>query len=634
MGEDDVALIRGKASDLLVQANAGQLHRRLREQAHHRFTHGIGPGEVNSWERSLPILLRDLVDAGLDEVEVLIEHKLPHSPKRVDAVLCGTHPHSGEASYVLVELKQWSKAELVAADLVYQASYREPVLHPAEQAHRYRQYLVDETPALADRPDAVHGIAYLHNARRSDISTLLRYEPAPHVRMYTLDDKAGLRDHLRALLDPGGERDATVKAADAFLSFEHAPAKPLLDLAAKEIREREQFVLLDEQQVAYRTVMNAIERARTANNRTVVVVVGGAGSGKSVIALSLVGELARRGRRVQHATGSGAFTRTLRKVAGSRNSRVQSLFKFFHNYMEADPRELDVLVCDEAHRLREKSVNRWTKRDVRERARPQVDELVDVAWTPVFLLDEHQTVRPDELGSQEEITAAAQALGCSVEVVNLSGQYRCGGSAVYDTWVARLLGIAEEPPAPWSEVSAGSDDEFRVSSAAGPRALESWLSQQAAEHGGTARATAGYCWPWSDPVQTEDGRALVPDVKIGDWERPWNAKPEKRVPDAPESYFWASDPRGFGQVGCVYTAQGFEYDWAGVILGPDFVRRDGRWVALREHSRDSQVKRADDQDFPDLIRNTYKVLLTRGMRGVRVYSTDPETQRFLEAMTR
>jgi uncharacterized protein len=102
----------------------------------------------------------------------------------------------------------------------------------------------------------------------------------------------------------------------------------------------------------------------------------------------------------------------------------------------------------------------------------------------------------------------------------------------------------------------------------------------------------------------------------------------------PESHYWASDERGFGQVGCVYTAQGFEYDWAGVIFGPDFVRRDDRWVAVRECSHDPAVKKAEDANFHDLIRNTYKVLLTRGMRGVCVYSTDPETQEYLEKMAR
>ncbi|NYH77243.1 hypothetical protein FHR84_000557 [Actinopolyspora biskrensis] len=536
---------------------------------------------------------------------------------------------------MLVELKQWSAVEEVLGDLVRVSNYgQDPVLHPVDQVRRYCQYLVDSTPALAARPDSVHGITYLHNARNSDVSTLRDQALDEYGRLFTLDDRGALVAHLQARLDRTGDGDAARNAADEFLDFHHAPSKPLLKLAAKEIREREQFVLLDEQKVAFETVMQAVRNARAANTRTAVVVLGGPGSGKSVIALNLVGELARKGRTVHHATGSSAFTRTLRKIAGSRSTRVQGLFKYFNNYVDSDPRELDVLVCDEAHRIRETSVNRFTKKEVRAQAGRQINELIDVASVPVFLLDENQIVRPGEMGSLEEITTAAKVQGCGVEIVRLEGQFRCGGSAVFDTWVSRLLGLERAAPTSWSGLSSSTDDDFVVASVSSPQEMEAWLRNRQSEHGGTARIAAGYCWPWSDPIETEHGKRLVDDVVIGDWKRPWNAKPEKRVPDAPESYFWASDERGFGQVGCIYTAQGFEYDWAGVIIGPDLVRRDGQWIARRDHSFDPAVRKADEIHFAGLIRNTYKVLLTRGMSGVCVYSPDPETQEFLEQVTR
>ncbi|NIH86123.1 DNA/RNA helicase domain-containing protein [Amycolatopsis granulosa] len=625
-----MALVRHSAAHLLAEANTGQLPRTLNDQAGFQWGHRVAASEVRSWAGSLPPFLADVVDAGLGRVEVLLEHRLPHSPKRVDVVLCGVHPRTGAASYVLVELKQWSKAESLAADLVLIDSRREPVLHPVEQVRRYCEYLLDSTPALAEAPNALHGIAYLHNAESAGVPTLHQYQPSEFGSLFTMDDKAKLADRLRAVLDPGADRDAARRAADEFLGFTHAPTKPLLDLAAREIQEREQFVLLDEQQVAVELVRQAVERARAAQTRTVVVVLGGPGSGKSVIALSLLGELARAGRRVHHATGSSAFTNTMRRIAGRRNRRVQTLFKYFNDYLESAPRELDVLICDEAHRIRETSVKRYTKRHVREKAGRQIDELISVASVPVFLLDENQTVRPGEMGSLAEITAAAEALGCRLEVVRLSGQFRCGGSDAFDTWVARLLGLDRLPPIPWSKLAG--DDEFVVTASPSPSGLEAWLRQRMDDLGGTGRLSAGYCWRWSDPESTADGRRLVPDVVIGGWARPWNAKPGQRVPDAPESYYWASDERGFGQVGCIYTAQGFEYDWSGVIFGPDLVRRDGRWVARREYSHDPAARRADDLEFGRLVRNTYKVLLTRGMRGTCVYSTDPETQAFLAEM--
>ncbi|MGW3545286.1 DNA/RNA helicase domain-containing protein [Nocardia niigatensis] len=634
-----MALVRQGAEFLLGEATAGRLAQQLSDQALHQWEQRIGTGEVKSWMHSLPVFLADLVDAGLGDVEVLLEHKLPHSPKRVDVVLCGVHPRSGTPSFVIVELKQWSKAEAVAEELVSIAAYSEPTLHPVEQVRAYCQYLTDSTPALADRPGLLHGLAYLHNARTADVQSLKLSKADDFGRLFTMDDKGDMISLLRSLLRTDGGRDAARSAADEFLCFEHAPSKPLLDLAAREVQEREQYVLLDEQRVAYELVLQAAERARIARRQTAVVVLGGPGSGKSVIALSLLGELARRGRRVHHATGSSAFTNTMRKVAASRNPRVRTVFKFFNSYMDSQPRELDVLICDEAHRIRETSVNRYTRAALRERSRRQISELIDAAWVPVFLLDEHQIVRPGEMGSLREIQAAVTAADCELEIVRLDGQFRCGGSDAFDTWVRRLLGLstpgsAVEPPISWSQLTAGIDDDFRVTSAASPMGLEAWLQTQHETHGGTARMAAGYCWPWSDPAHDAGGKRLVDDVRIGDWSRPWNAKPDKRVPGVPDSFYWASDERGFGQVGCVYTAQGFEYDWAGIIFGDDFVWRGDRWVAQPKFSHDPALRRTESMNFSALIRNTYKVLLTRGMQGACVYSTDPETQEFLERMAR
>ncbi|MDX3662745.1 DUF2075 domain-containing protein [Streptomyces sp. ID05-26A] len=628
-----MALVRQSAEALLADALADRLHTVLAEQARIQFEAGVGNGEVRSWRNSLPAFLSDLVDAGLGHVEVLLEHKLPHSPMRVDVVLCGQHPGHGAPSYVLVELKQWSKAEPYGEDLVRIDHYTQPVLHPVEQVRRYCEYLVDSTPALAEQPDRVHGVAYLHNARAAGVWRISQYAVDEFGELYTLDSKSKLIDRLRALLDrDSATRDGARQAADEFLGMRHAPSKPLLAAAAKEIQDREQFLLLDQQQVAYRLVTMAVDKARASRTQTVVIVLGGPGSGKSVIALSLLGELARQGREVYHATGSSSFTSTMRRHAGHRNPRVQKMFKYFNNFVEAEPRGLHVLICDEAHRIRETSVNRYTKREVRDKARRQIEELIDAAWVPVFLLDEDQTVRPGEMGSRSEIEAAAAAAGCAVEVVELGGQFRCGGSEFFDAWVAKLLGIKGKPTA-WSTLVTRTDDEFVVRSAESPREMEAWLLDRQAKYGGTARIAAGYCWRWSDPVTESGTKVLVPDVRIGDWERPWNAKPDHRVPDAPASHFWASDERGFGQVGCVYTAQGFEYDWAGVIFGNDYVWRDDHWEPRPQHSHDPAVKKADGLHFGRLIRNTYKVLLTRGMRGVCVFSEDPETQEYLRTMS-
>lgn len=629
-----MALFRDNAGSLLVKAEAKELHELLAQQARIQFNAGTGVSELRSWELSLPEFLADLQYAGLGHVEVLLEHKLPYTPKRVDALLCGVHPTTRKPSYVLVELKQWTNAESIGDDLVRVPQYGQPVLHPAEQVRRYCQQLVDFTPMLANGHGGVWGLAYLHNAGASGWR-LSQYTVDEYGQLYTRDRRQEFLDRLTTLLDTDPTTAAASgHAADDLLSAYVTPSKQLLQHAAAEIKEREQFVLLDEQQVAYTTVEQAVERADRDNSKTVVIVIGGPGSGKSVIALSLLGNLGRKGRSVLHATGSSSFTNTMRKiVVGSRSTRAQQMFVYFNTFIGEPPNSLDMLICDEAHRIRETSVNRFTKADKRDKAKRQVQELIDVARTPVFLLDEQQVVRPGEMGTEAEIRDAAQAAGCRVEVVRLEGQFRCGGSQVYDQWVLRLLGLSSMEPVPWSELTTGTDESYQVAALPTPESLESWLLARRPDTGDTARIAAGYCWRWSDPEVVDGHKRLVDDVVIGEWRRPWNAKPEKPVPDAPASHYWASDTRGFGQVGCIYTAQGFEYDWSGVIFGDDFVRRDGKWVARRERSFDGQVKKASEQEFPALVRNTYKVLLTRGMKATAVYSTDPETQAFMEEMT-
>lgn len=616
-----MTLLRRSAASLASELSTGDsVVEHMMGQMIFRMGHRPGHSEVTSWRSSLPVLANDLVDAGLGNVEVLVEHHLPLTSQRADVVLAGAHPSTGEPSYVIVELKQWSSARSWEGnvDLVDVPGVRGgPRQHPVKQVRGYCDYLVDFTRSLQDQPDAVAGVAYLHNATSPEsIADLQRYPMDLRGRLFTAATRGQLLRFLRQRLSPD---HPGAPFADALISSKVAPSLQLLKVAADEVRDREQFRLLGKQQLAVDLVLHEVEQSRRADRKSVIVVTGGPGSGKSVIALSLLGELARRGRSVLHATGSRPFTQTLRQVAGRRAPQVRSLFKYFNQFMSAEQNGLDVLLLDEAHRIRQTSVDRYTKADLRT-DRPQVDELIAAARVPVFLLDENQVVRPGEMGSLEQIVSHAGRLGLDVHCIELGSQFRCGGSEEYITWVHRLLGLSDGEPEPWK-----GDPQFAVSVAEFPEEMESLLAQRQ-EAGYSARMSAGYCWPWSDP--RADG-TLVPDVRIGDWARPWNLKGDRRVGGAPPAALWATDPAGFGQVGCVYTAQGFEYDWSGVILGPDLVWRDRRMVSRRSANKDPDFRnrtRVSDGRFDDLVRNVYKVLLTRGMVGTVLYSTDPQTR--------
>jgi hypothetical protein len=620
-----VALLRQSASGLRSMLESPSAVEQM--TARLLATTGRRPaaGELRAWKASLPVLANDLVSEGLGGVEVLVEQQLPLTSRRIDAVLVGVHPRTGAPSYVLVELKQWSAARAFSGDseLVRIDAYGErPVLHPLVQVAGYRDYLLDFLPGLEGDGERVAAVAYLHNATDHGVADLRSGSPEPLVRMFTGQRKGDFLAFLRTRLDPDVPG---VEAADTLLGMRAGPSRQLLAVAAKEIQEREQFVLLDEQRVAYELVLHEVERARSADHKSVVIVTGGPGTGKSVIALSLLGELARQGRSVLHATGSRSFTQTLRTVAGRGATRVRAMFKYFNSFMEAERNSLDVLILDEAHRIRETSANRYTKAAQRT-GRPQIDELIAAARVPVFLLDEHQVVRPGELGTVDEIRSYAADLGLPVHVIPLDDQFRCGGSIAYVRWVQRLLGLQPGGPEVWRD-----EGGFEVRAADSPEELEAMLVQRRREGFG-ARITAGFCWPWSDP--REDG-SLVDDVVIGSWSRPWNVKGDRAINGLPPAALWATDPAGFGQVGCIYTAQGFEYDWNGVILGRDLVWRTDHWVVDRSANRDPDLRnssRVPDEEFDRLVRNVYRVLLTRGMVGTVIYSCDPETQEFLRTL--
>ncbi|MFJ2812098.1 DNA/RNA helicase domain-containing protein [Streptomyces sp. NPDC087294] len=616
-------LFRDSAAAVAAECHSGALFFRLTEQFTYVHGHRPGSSEVRSWERSIPVLASALNDAGLGQVEMLLEYGLPLNSKRADAVLAGVHPETGLPSYVVVELKQWSSAEPDDDDpsLCRVDAYAQAVLNPVDQVRGYCEYLVSFNGALAANPESISGAAYLHNATELGVKGLFEAEQNQYGQLFIGARRGEFIDFLRTKLGTG----PGAPAADELLAGKIGPSKQLMGVAAQEVREREQFVLLDEQRIAYRTVLNAVRRAKRSDHKEVVVVTGGPGTGKSVIALSLLGELYRQGITALHATGSSSFTTTMRKVAGARKPQVRELFKYFNSFMTAERNRLDVLICDEAHRMRETSANRYTRAADRS-GKAQIEELIDAARVPVFLLDEHQVVRPGEMGTVAEIEAAAARKGLRCQVVPLDSQFRCGGSDAYVRWVVRLLGLEPGGPVAWEP-----DGRMQLMVADSPQEMEAFLDDRRAEKY-SARMSAGYCWTWTKKVPA--GEALPADVVIGEWKRPWNVYGDRAVGGAPPAALWATDPAGFGQVGCVYTAQGFEYDWSGVIIGPDLVWRGDRWIADRTASKDPVFKKSTPEaDVARLIRNTYKVLLTRGMVGTVVYSTDAETREKLRELT-
>jgi DUF2075 family protein len=326
-----------------------------------------------------------------------------------------------------------------------------------------------------------------------------------------------------------------------------------------------------------------------------------------------MGELLRQGKKVMHATGSSAFTNILRKVAGSR---ARSLFKFFNSFTNLKPNSIDVLICDEAHRIRKTSESLFTAKHLRN-DKFQIDELLSVAQLCVFLIDEQQIIRPKEIGSVELIKDAALRNGISKEEIyefELKTQFRCSGSDAYLQWLDNVLKIKET-----SFKEFDSKIEFKIFRS--PIKMMNEIIKRNKEKHNSARITAGICWPWSKP--NPDG-SLVNDVKIGSFKMPWENKDR--------FWEWAISKEGIRRVGNVYLAQGFEFDYIGVIFGNDLVYdfSINDWRAISKNSYDIEAKK-NNPNLVNHLKNAYRVLLTRAHKGVYVYFMDKDTEKYFRS---
>ena len=540
-------LYSGSSQQFVGDTARNQISEKLRESFFHHYRFNPSPGEVKSWRESLRAMAQVLQLGELTDHGVVLEYQLPLTSKRLDCLVCGRDGEQQDNA-VIVELKQWDKCQQSDGENLvstWVGGAERDVLHPSAQVGQYQRYLADAHTAFYEGPAPIRlsSCAYLHNYRAEEGDALfadkyrgiLDRSPA-----FTADDV----DPLAAYLD---QRLATGEGLDVLERVEQSryrPSKKLMEHVGNVIQGLPAYVLLDEQQVVYEKVLAIARKGFHDRRKAVLVVRGGPGTGKSVIALNLMSDLLLNDINAQYATGSRAFTETLRKIIGARGG-IQ--FKYFNSYMEAESNVVDVLICDEAHRIRETSNNRFTPKAKRS-SRRQVDELLDATQVLVCFVDDKQVVRPNEVGSADLITRAAKERGCKTLDFELQAQFRCAGSDGFVNWVNNTLGISKTANVLWEPSDAF---DFRIFGS--PQALEEAIRERAAA-GHSARMTAGFCWKWSKP--NRDG-TLVEDVVIGDYRRPWNARSDKGrlAKGIPKESLWAHDPNGLEQIGCIYTAQ-------------------------------------------------------------------------------
>jgi DUF2075 family protein len=619
-------LYSGSTEQFVEDTNLNRISSKLENTFYAHFRYTPADSEVRSWRNSLRAMADVVEHAGLDDHGILLEYKLPTTSKRLDCLITGYNENRRQSA-LIVELKQWGKTKEARGDnevqTVLGGGMRE-VLHPSAQVGQYRQYLEDSHTAFykGNPPIQLEACSYLHNYKfhpedplyAEKFDDLLSENP-----VFTMNEVPDLSDHLQTLV---GEGDG-LEVLKSIEEGEYRPSKKLMKHVGDVIKGKDKYVLLDEQLVAYDKIFTQARSGYHESDTQVLIIKGGPGTGKSVISLNVMADLLHEGYNTHYVTGSKAFTKTIRKIIGKRGS-VQ--FKYFNNYIDADPNSVDVMICDEAHRIRETSNHRFMSPEERS-DRLQIEELLSAAKVAVFLIDDDQVVRPDEVGSVDFIKHHAERLGASISEMELEAQFRCGGAKGFLNWINNTLEIKDTANKLWSD---DEDFDFRIFDS--PHALDEAIREKHRQ-GHSARLTAGYCWEWSKETK-EDG-TLHNDVVIGDFKRPWNARHDATglAENIPKAHYWAYDPNGINQVGCIYTAQGFEFDYVGVIFGKDLVYDldEQEWIGNKDESEDFSVYHYAKDKFIDLVKNVYRVLLTRGLEGCYVYFMDKDTERYFKS---
>lgn len=617
-------LYSGTSQQFIQDTIQNQIAEKLKRAFFDYYRFNPSPGEVHSWRNSLRSISQVFQYSNLLDHGIILEYQLPQTSRRLDCMICGKDKDKTDNA-IIIELKQWEKCETSDGEnevLTWVGGAKRDRLHPSVQVGQYKMYLEDTHTAFYSdaSPVNLNACAYLHNYSYDpeDVIYNDKFKQAlSSYPLFTADDVDNLKEYLNTKLSYGEGTEVLKRVEES----KYRPSKKLMDHVGNVIKDKSEYVLLDEQLVIYDAVFACAKKGFHDKQKNVIIIKGGPGTGKSVIAINLMADLSLNGYNAHYATGSKAFTETLRKVIGARGS---AQFKYFNSYSNAESNNVDVLIADEAHRIRLTSNSRFTRKEKKSDL-PQIEELLDVSKVGVFFIDDDQVVRPNEIGSVDYIKQSAEKLGCKVTEYELETQFRCNGSDAFVNWINNTLDVKRTANVIWDQ-----NEEFDFKIFSSPLELEQAIRNKV-DKGNTGRVTAGFCWDWSDPKP--DG-TLEDDVIIGDYKRPWDAKPDARrlAKGIPTASLWAYDPNGIDQIGCVYTAQGFEFDYVGVIIGPDLTYNfdNQKWVGNKEHSSDKVVKRSKEQ-FVDFVKNTYRVLLSRGMKGCYVHFMDKDTERFFKS---
>ena len=576
----------------------------------------VSSSEKNALNNSLRFMESLVRTAELSEdCGVLIEYNIPSTSKRVDFILSGEDIDMNK-NIVMIELKQWSIVKGTNASFLvetYTGGASREVPHPSYQAYSYQRYLTDLNEEIFQERVFAHSCAYLHNYQPSNPEPLLANKFLSLVAetpLYFSNDVADLRSFVKKYVGNGKGMDILYQVDEGKIR----PSKKLIDAVSGIFKSVQEFTLLDEQRVAFDKI---IEFATMRDRKRTIIVVGGPGTGKSVVSINSLVDLLNKGLNIRFIAPNAAFRKAIVDTLGQNDimnqARLGLLFSGSGRFYNALRNEFDVLVVDEAHRLKGKGAYMY-------KGTNQIEDVVKASVTNVFFIDDYQKIRPDDIGSVEEIRRIAKRYNSEIFEIVLEAQFRCSGAEGYMNWVDNTLRIKET-----ANFDGWNNSEFEFEICKTPNEVNAKIIEMQ-NLGFKARLLAGYAWKWTSQTQG-NGNAEIKDVSIIEhgFAMPWNTRLA--------SSNWAMDPRGIEQVGCIHTSQGLEFDYVGILIGNDLKYNPETHELFASYNDyfDSTGKSGlsnDNERLTNYIKNIYRVLLTRGMKGCFVYCRDKNLEEY------
>lgn len=615
-------IYNGTKMDFMHDTENDLLENKLYETIKKKMNRTTGLSELNSWRNSLKEMYITMNDSEIpNDVGVAIEYNIPQTSKRIDFMISGLDKDN-KGNVVIIELKQWEELtaiksqDCIVETFIGKADRRVP--HPSYQAWSYAALIKDYNEFVQEKEIKLHPCAYLHNYPRKandPIDAEQYLEILDEAPAFTYGQREQLKNFIKSNIKKG-DYDQTLLRID---NGKIKPSKQLQDSIASMLKGNQEFVMLDDQKVVYEEILeNSLKSQKDRNKRTIIVQ-GGPGTGKTVVAINLLAELTKRNQFAQYVTKNAEVRKVYSyKLKGSfKKKSVDLLFTGSGSFTSAPNNSVGTIIADEAHRLNEKSGM------FQNLGENQIKEIIHAAACSVFFIDESQRVTTKDIGSVAEIEKWAELEGSEVTKMELTSQFRCNGSDGYLAWLDNVLEIRDTANFDLDDI----DYDIRICDT--PFELEHWVVDK--NHlRNRARILAGYCWNWPKTTRSDSS---YHDIKIGNYGISWNL-------DNGDAF--AVNEESVHEAGCIHTSQGLEFDYVGVIIGDDMRYENGHVITdfTKRADTDNSMKgiKTLNSKNPDeakkisdeIIKNTYRTLMTRGMKGCYVYCTNQALASYLK----